>query len=298
MIKYTIYKLIDPVTNEIRYIGLTFNNLKQRLKSHINENVKSHKCQWIKKLKSEGLKPLIESVENSISTYEEACEREIFYIEYYKNIGCDLTNHATGGNKNKKMDDETRKRMSDAQKERYKTYKLVFSEESKQKISESTKKRMQDPKEIEKLKIANKRYEDSKTEEQKLKDILIQNHKEVYQYDKEMNFIAKYPSIKNASRISGFGDGNIGKCCHHRVSSVGGFVWRFEGDYTPLIPRKINKNTIPVLQYDMDMNFIAEFPSIKEASIKIGHSSSGIIACCKGKFAHSGGFIWKYKSEV
>lgn len=31
-IKYTIYKLIDPISNEIRYIGLTFNDLKQRLK--------------------------------------------------------------------------------------------------------------------------------------------------------------------------------------------------------------------------------------------------------------------------
>ncbi len=33
-IKYTIYKLIDPVSNDIRYIryiGLTFNTLKQRL---------------------------------------------------------------------------------------------------------------------------------------------------------------------------------------------------------------------------------------------------------------------------
>jgi len=39
-IKYTIYKLIDPITNEVRYIGLTFNSLKQRLKSHCSEHEK------------------------------------------------------------------------------------------------------------------------------------------------------------------------------------------------------------------------------------------------------------------
>ena len=231
--KYTIYKLIDPTTNEIRYIGLTFNSLKQRLKSHYNEKSKSHKCAWINKLKELGLKPIIESIEENISTYEDACDREIFHLEDYKSKGHDLTNHATGGNKNKKMSDETRKKMSDAQKERYKTYTLVFSEESIKRISESAKKRMQNPEEIEKLKISNKRYEDSKTEEQKLNDILIQNNKEVYQYDKNMNFIAKYPSINNAAKINKINHGNIGKCCKHKVVAVGGYIWRFEGDMTP-----------------------------------------------------------------
>ena len=82
-IKYTIYKLIDPNTNQVRYIGLTFNDLKLRLKSHMSEPGKSHKIFWIKKLKKYGLKPIIESVEENISTYEEACHREIYYIEYF-----------------------------------------------------------------------------------------------------------------------------------------------------------------------------------------------------------------------
>ena len=46
-IKYTIYKLIDPITNEVRYVGLTFNTLKQRLKSHCSEKSKSHKSNWV-----------------------------------------------------------------------------------------------------------------------------------------------------------------------------------------------------------------------------------------------------------
>ena len=82
-IKYTIYKLIDPITNEIRYIGLTFNELKQRLKSHCSEKSKSHKSNWIQSLRNKGLRPIIESIEDDILSYDEVCDKEIFYINKY-----------------------------------------------------------------------------------------------------------------------------------------------------------------------------------------------------------------------
>jgi group I intron endonuclease len=232
-IKYTIYKLIDPLTNETRYIGLTFNDLKQRLRSHCSENSKSHKSNWIKKLKSEGLKPIIESIEDNISSYDECCEREIFYIEKFKLDGHRLTNSATGGNKNKKMSDETRKKMSESQIERYKNYKLILSEETKKELSIKAKTRFNKDEEREKLRISNKRYEDSKTDEQKLKDILVQKCKTVFQYDKTMNLINTYPSINNAAKINKISNSNITKCCQKKVATVGGFVWRYEGDLTP-----------------------------------------------------------------
>lgn len=102
-IKYTIYKLIDPETNEVRYIGLTFNTLKQRLKSHFYDKSKSHKSNWVQKLRSKGLKPIIESIESDISSYDEVCEREIYWIDKMKNEGQPLTNMASGGNKYKKV---------------------------------------------------------------------------------------------------------------------------------------------------------------------------------------------------
>ncbi len=232
-IKYTIYKLIDPNTNQIRYIGLTFNDLNQRLKSHLSEPGKSHKIYWINKLKKQGLKPIIESIEEEISTYEIACEREIYYIDYFKSIGCELTNMATGGNKNKKMSDETKQRMSESQKKRYETFKLEISDEVKIILSNKQKDRFQNESEREKLRISNKRYEDSKTLEQKLQDILIQDSKRVYQYDKYMNLIEVFPSIRDAQRKTGIDRGNITKCCKNKVVFVGGYVWRFEGDLTP-----------------------------------------------------------------
>ena len=73
--------------------------------------------------------------------------------------------------------------------------------------------------------------------EQKLNDILIQNPKKVYQYDKDMNLISNYPSIKNAERTTGISSSNIAKCCKHKVSTVGGFIWRYDGDNSPMKPK-------------------------------------------------------------
>lgn len=178
-----------------------------------------------------GLKPIIESIEEEISTYEIACEREIYYIDYFKSIGCDLTNMASGGNKNKKMSDETREKMSKSAKER--KFKNKLSDEVKAILSNKQKERFQNESEREKIRISNKLYEDSKSPEQKLQDILIQDSKRVYQYDKYMNLIEVFPSIRDAQRKTGFDRGNITKCCKNKVVFVGGYVWRFEGDLTP-----------------------------------------------------------------
>lgn len=227
MENYTIYKLIDPITNEVRYIGLTINTLKQRLKSHMSDSSKTHKSFWIRKLREENLKPIIEVVEDNISSYEEACLKEVYYIDLYKET-CDLTNSASGGNKNKRMSEETKRKMSESQIERYKSYKLVMPEKSKKLLSESSKKRFSDPKEVEKLKISNKKYENSKTPEQKLDDILKQNNKWIVQYDKEMNYINEYPSIRDAERKTKVVRSNITKCCKGKVKSAGGFIWKYK----------------------------------------------------------------------
>jgi len=288
-IKYTIYKLIDPTDNKVRYIGLTFNDLRMRLKSHLSEPGKSHKIFWIKKLKKQGLKPIIESVEENISTYDEACQREIYYIDHFKSLGFDLTNMATGGNKNKKMSEETRIKMAESAKNR--KIKTILTQEVKNILSKKSKERFKNPEEREKLRIANKRYEDSKTPEQKLQDILIQDSKRVYQYDKDMNLIEIYPSIGEVVRRTSLGRGNISKCCQHKVVAVGGFIWRFEGDLTP--PQYKNRKV--VLQFDLNMNYLGEFENIRQASLVTKTNDSTIRNCCKGKCQSAGGFIWKYK---
>jgi hypothetical protein len=56
------------------------------------------------------------------------------------------------------------------------------------------------------------------------------------------------------------------------------------------------KKSKPVLQYDLQGNFIAKYFGIKEAARKVGISDSLIIDVCKGKYPQGKGFVWKYEN--
>ena len=59
---------------------------------------------------------------------------------------------------------------------------------------------------------------------------------------------------------------------------------------------KINgKKSIPVLQYDLDGNFIQEYPSSREIERELGYKHSNISSCCKGKYKQAYNYIWRYK---
>ena len=58
---------------------------------------------------------------------------------------------------------------------------------------------------------------------------------------------------------------------------------------------KIYANTKPILQFSKNGEFIAEYPSLHEASRQTGCNNSHISSCCKGERKSTGGFIWKYK---
>ena len=57
------------------------------------------------------------------------------------------------------------------------------------------------------------------------------------------------------------------------------------------------QRSIPILQYDLQMNFIKEWSSIREAANRLGIYESGINACVNGKQKFSKGFVWKRKEN-
>jgi len=96
---YKIYVLKNPTTNEIFYVGQTMKELEERLKQHISETeVNKEKTDYIQNILSEGKRPLIESVEviRAICYIDRLSvnEREIYWIKYYKALGCNLLNKA------------------------------------------------------------------------------------------------------------------------------------------------------------------------------------------------------------
>ena len=64
-------------------------------------------------------------------------------------------------------------------------------------------------------------------------------------------------------------------------------------EYRKKISQSMGVNGI--LQFSKDGEFIAEYPSIKEAERQTGCYHGNICNCCKGKYKSAGGFIWKYK---
>lgn len=92
-----VYTLSDPRTGAVRYVGKTCHSLKQRLKEHmLPKNLKAHtyKNCWLRLLKGNELRPLIEVVEVA---GEEVDEAERFWIAQFRAWGFDLTNATDGG---------------------------------------------------------------------------------------------------------------------------------------------------------------------------------------------------------
>ena len=78
-----IYALIDPNTNEVRYVGATVQSLKVRLLAHSSERNYGTKAklEWIKSLRNRGQKPIIKLLETV--PIEQSDEREKYYILYF-----------------------------------------------------------------------------------------------------------------------------------------------------------------------------------------------------------------------
>lgn len=102
--KYIIYTLKNPVTNDIKYIGYTGTTLIKRLASHI-KNVKeaengsrkwNKRLSWIKSLSKNNLTPIIEELDSS-NSIDLIYELEIYWIEQFKNWGFNLVNMTKGG---------------------------------------------------------------------------------------------------------------------------------------------------------------------------------------------------------
>lgn len=139
----------------------------------------------------------------------------------------------------------------------------------------------------------------------------------VYQYDNQGNFIAKYPSYKQAEKASNIRADNIGAVCLHKRYTAGGYVWSNE----PLsvvevlnqfslgakqkvlgsqkgINNAVEKISMKVQQIDTKTGqVIAEYPSQREAARTIGIDQKGISLVVRGKRKTAGGFYWKQIEE-
>lgn len=122
-----------------------------------------------------------------------------------------------------------------------------------------------------------------------------QLEKSVQQYTLEGKYVQQFNSIKEAERVTGIDNANISACCKHKshYCTAGGFQWKYTDDNT-VIKKYSNKQLKPVLQYDLQGNFIKEFDSVSEAAKAVNRTTTNISSACKRK-GSSGGYKWKYK---
>jgi hypothetical protein len=126
-----IYSLSDPKDNIVRYIGKT-NNIKKRYKGHLrNKQCETHNSKWVKKLKANNEKPIIEIID--IIPKQEWIFWEQYWISQFIAWGFKLNNLTGGGDGMSEATAELKEKMSNIGKGR------VFTEEHKKRISEANK---------------------------------------------------------------------------------------------------------------------------------------------------------------
>lgn len=116
----------------------------------------------------------------------------------------------------------------------------------------------------------------------------------VNQFTKDGELIARYESVKEAAEANNINRAHISEAClgHRQLKTVGGYVWKFEGD--PFVPLKYEhwgKTWRKVAQYTKDGVFIREFESIGAAKRETG--ARHIRRVLNGENETSGGYVWK-----
>lgn len=260
-----IYKLTDPITNDIRYVGKT-TNLLRRLNAHINRSKKNkyHSARWINSLVEKGLKPIISIIEKCNENNWE--EREVYWISYYRGI-FDLTNILDGGGHSASYGRLGRP-WSDEQKVNNRKARLGVS--------------------------VNHTKEGNEKRAKGIRVYYDKNKKIVYQYDLEGVLIKKWDSAVDAEKELGIKNSNITKVCKGLRKQAGGFIWSFELTNSLRYEKK-QYTCKKVLQIDANDNVIKEYESISTASLLTKISRTAIINCLSGKSKSSGSFKWQYK---
>ncbi len=107
-----IYGVSDPRTDEIRYVGVTKQLLRDRALSHAYSKGRSHRSRWFQKLRSEGIVPHF-FILQELDDNEDWADAEQFWIAYWKFLGARLINRSLGGGGPKGLirSKETREKM-------------------------------------------------------------------------------------------------------------------------------------------------------------------------------------------
>ena len=304
-----IYKIVNDINDKV-YIGQTSETIEKRWARHKrSRNYKKYKhIHFYMALNKYGIDHFFvsEVMKISANTKEELKKElnkwEKYYISEFNSFrnGYNSTEGGDGVMTGFRHTEESKKKMSKSHKGAILTEEtrrkmslahkgLTFSEETRKILSEKAKMRIRSQESIRKsadkhigLKMSNKT-------KQKLKEC---NKRTILQYDLQNNFITEWDTIKEAANSLGLKSASpIRQCLTGKSKQSHGYIWKYKNGMQ--VKKKKYKQS--VLQYDLNKNFIKEYPSLKSASETCRTTNSAISRCCRGKYKSAGGYIWKYK---
>lgn len=273
---YYLYRHVRSDTNEVFYVGIGTKNCNALLLRHIyvRAYAKIHRnSHWknIIKLTEYKIEILLEHKDREYIKTKEI-EFISLYGRYDRNRGtlCNWTNGGEGADRHS-LSEDAKRRISIANTGRIK------SEETLKKLSIAAKGRKRHPEELAKF--------------------IKTTSKEVLQYTSEGDFIKKWDSSKQIAEFYCASKSSVQEAIL-KNTRFKGFQWKYYQEMYPLkIKKWLHKFNIPVIQMDLDGNFIKEWDSATEVERNLGICLESVRAVCLGKIKSTRNFIFKNKQN-
>jgi len=199
-----IYVLKNPINNNIHYVGRTLNE-KTRYRQHIflarKTGHKDKKCAWIASILNSGDKPVMEIIE--IVDQVDAVEREMYWISELRKT-CDLKNQRDFIENDYLFSEETRKKMSEAQKGN--TYRRGKKLTDEQKFSSGN---------------GNRGRKQNSDEKKK-------RYKPILEFDSDGNYIREWESASSAATFYSTKQSSVSLVAAGKRNSWFGIVWKYK----------------------------------------------------------------------
>lgn len=131
------------------------------------------------------------------------------------------------------------------------------------------------------------------SEETKKKISKSRDKKKVYQFDFNGNLVKEWICFNHILKEFPTGKSSIWRCLNNLQQTSFNYIWSYNDNFK----FKSFNQSKPVLQYDLNNNFIKEWKSAKEASEHLCIQQNSISLCCRNKRKKAGNFNWKFKNN-
>lgn len=298
-----LYSLIDPITNEIRYIGISVNP-KRRFRQHLQCVLSKRKYEWISFLKSQNLEPKLDILFKS-DDIKFILDKERELIKILPN----LLNISKGGEFNLAYSFGDREvKMFSLEGELLNTFtsnaealRFLNLEDSSSLISACA------------LRARNHaygyiwRYDDDIITAEDFKRLYLsfensRDNKHVFVFNTDGEFIDDFESIEKCSKALNIGRSGISGVLSNTTDNFShkGYIFSksmedFEIKYLEFL------DSLPksVVQYDLSGKVLNYFKSINAvATFFDTKCNKSIKKCCENEIDSYNGFIFKYEQVL